>query len=73
MINYERQIVGIAFDMSKSERTWSFYEKLHETCKIVLIPCVKNVIENGSEYNFFVVAQYILLFTQFIHQQIHIY
>jgi len=52
MISYERKIVGIAFDMSKSERTWPFYDKLYEACKIVLIDSLKNNIQNGSEYSF---------------------
>jgi hypothetical protein len=52
MISYERQIVGIAFDMSKSERTWPFYDKLYGACKIVLIQSVKNNFQNGSEYSF---------------------
>jgi hypothetical protein len=49
---YERQIVGIAFDKSKSERTWPFYDTLHEACKIVSIQTVKNNTENGWEYSF---------------------
>jgi hypothetical protein len=48
MISYEPQIVGIAFDMSKSERSRPFYDKLHEACKIVLIQSVKKIFKLGQ-------------------------
>jgi hypothetical protein len=52
MISYKHHVVGIAFAMSQSERTWPFYDRLHEDCKIVLIEGVKNNTQNGTEYSF---------------------